>query len=94
MKHAILISLLGLFCTNLNAQNDIDAIRYSNRKFGSTAKSMAIGGAVGSLGADVSCASVNPAGLAQYQTSEFSFSLGFNLNNNNSTFLNLSLIHI
>jgi len=88
MKHAILISLLGLFCTNLNAQNDIDAIRYSNRKFGSTAKSMAIGGAVGSLGADVSCASVNPAGLAQYQTSEFSFSLGFNLNNNNSTFLN------
>ena len=82
---------MGILCTQLIAQNDIDAIRYTNKKFGSTAKSMSIGGAVGSLGADVSSASVNPAGLAQYKKGEFSFSVGFVNTKNTSTYLGNSL---
>lgn len=82
---------MGVFCFQAIAQNDIDAIRYTNKKFGSTAKSMSIAGAVGSLGADVSSASVNPAGLAQYKKGEFSFSAGFINNKNVSTYMGNSV---
>ncbi len=82
---------MGVLCIPMMAQNDMDAIRYTNKKFGSTAKSMSIAGAVGSLGADVSSASVNPAGLAQYKKGEFSFSVGFINNKNTSTYLGTSL---
>jgi len=87
MKKSILTGLLGILCFTAMAQNDIDALRFTNKKFGSTAKSMSIAGAVGSLGADISSASVNPAGLAQFKKGEFSFSVGFVNNKNTSTFL-------
>lgn len=91
MKKLIISGLMGILCIPAMAQNDIDAIRYTNKKFGSTAKSMSIAGAVGSLGADVSSASVNPAGLAQYKKGEFSFSVGFVNNRNVSTYMGNSL---
>jgi len=91
MKKSIITGLLGVLCLQAAAQNDIDAIRYTNKKFGSTAKSMSLGGAVGSLGADVSSASVNPAGLAQFKSSEFSFSVGFVNSSNTSTYLGTTL---
>jgi hypothetical protein len=91
MKKFILSSLMGVFCLHAMAQNDIDAIRYTNKKFGSTAKAMSVGGAVGALGADISSASINPAGLAQFKKGEFSFSLGFMSTKNTSTYLNSQL---
>lgn len=91
MKKFIITGFMGVFCFQAIAQNDIDAIRYTNKKFGSTAKSMSIAGAVGSLGADVSSASVNPAGLAQYKKGEFSFSAGFINNKNVSTYMGNSV---
>ena len=91
MKKFIISGFMGLFCFQAMAQNDMDAIRYTNKKFGSTAKSMSIAGAVGSLGADVSSASVNPAGLAQYKKGEFSFSAGFINNKNVSTYMGNSV---
>lgn len=91
MKKSILSGLMSLLCLQVVAQNDIDAIRYTNKKFGSTAKSMSLAGAVGSLGADVSSASVNPAGLAQYRNGEFSFSIGFVNNTNTGTYFNNSV---
>jgi hypothetical protein len=66
---------LGL---NLNAyaQNEDDALRYSNTKFGGTARSTALAGAFGALGSDFSSLSINPAGIGLYRKSEFSFSPG------------------
>jgi len=61
----------------LNAQSDIDALRYSQGTFGSTARSLSMGGAFGALGADFSTLSSNPAGIGVYRKSELTFSLGF-----------------
>lgn len=61
----------------VTAQNEIDALRYSQIMIGSTARSMAMGGAFGALGGDYSCLSTNPAGIGIYRKSDFSFSLGF-----------------
>jgi len=54
----------------------MDIFRYSkNYTFGS-ARFEAMGGAFGALGADISAAQVNPAGLGRFSNSQFSFSLG------------------
>jgi len=69
------------------AQNDIDALRYSQIMFGSTARSLSMGGAFGALGADFSTLSTNPAGIGVYKKSEFTFSLGFNSRKVESDFI-------
>ena len=62
------------------AQEPADALRYSMMGHGGSARTRAIGGAVVSLGGDITAAAVNPAGLAFFKTSEFVFTptLGFN----------------
>ncbi len=52
---------------------DIFSLSQTNFNFG-TARSMAMGGAFTSLGADLSSMSINPAGLGMYQSSEISVS--------------------
>jgi long-subunit fatty acid transport protein len=54
---------------------------------GGTARSRAIGGAIVSLGGDISTASVNPAGLAQFRTNEFVISPSLGFNNSNLKYL-------
>ncbi len=58
-------------------QGDVDAIRYSQFIPGITARSMAMGGAFGALGADFSSLSNNPAGIALYRRSEFTVTPAF-----------------
>lgn len=53
-----------------------DALRFSQTKFGGSARTLGIGGAVSALGADVGSAAANPAGLGLYKKSELSGSLG------------------
>jgi len=67
------VLFLGL-SINTFAQNEDDALRYSNTKFGGTARSTAMAGAFGALGSDFSSLSINPAGIGLYRKSEFSFS--------------------
>src|SRR5689334_493785 len=74
----------------LNAQTEMDALRYSQNMFGSTARSFAMGGAFGALGADFSSVSGNPAGIGVYRKSEITFSMGFNNRNSETTFINNS----
>lgn len=57
----------------LNAQNEVDALRYSQIMLGGTARYASLGGAFGALGADFSTLSANPAGIGVYRKSEFSF---------------------
>ena len=51
-------------------QNDVDAMRYSQTSSYGDARFMAMGGAFGSLGANVSCMNFNPAGIAMYRKGE------------------------
>lgn len=77
----ILLSSKGLF-----AQVPEDVLRYSYYPQSGTARTMAIGGAMGSLGGDITANYVNPAGIANYKTGEFVFTPAFFLNNNSVNF--------
>lgn len=59
------------------AQNEIDALRYSQLSFGGTARYNAMAGAFGALGGDFSVLSANPAGIAIYRSGEFTFTPSF-----------------
>lgn len=72
MKRIIFVLLISLAFVNYSgAQNEVDALRYSQFFQGGTARSAAMGGAFGSLGADFTSLSINPAGIGFYKTSEF-----------------------
>lgn len=58
---------------SVRAQTAADALRYTQVFTGSTARSSSLGGAMGAVGADFSCSSINPAGLALYRKSELVF---------------------
>lgn len=63
-----------------------DVLRYSYLPQHGTARNMAIGGAMGSLGGDLNALYVNPAGLGLYKTRELVLSPGFMFNNNKADF--------
>jgi hypothetical protein len=72
--------LAGIFLVQqLSAQTPDDILRSAWTRPSGTAREQAIGGAMGSLGGDISAASVNPAGLGMYKTNEFVLSPGFRL---------------
>lgn len=52
------------------AQNEVDALRYSRTSFGGTARYMGTAGAFGAIGADFSALSDNPAGIGLFNSSE------------------------
>jgi hypothetical protein len=62
------------------AQIPEDAIRYSWFQQNGTARTLAIGGAIGSLGGDITATFVNPAGIGFYRTNEASITPGYLLN--------------
>ncbi len=72
-KIAFIVLLAGLTMSAL-AQNQVDALRYSQVVYGGTARSLAMGNSFGALGADFSVLSTNPAGIGFYRGSEVSFS--------------------
>jgi hypothetical protein len=83
----VYLLLISLFTVSLSfAQVPEDAIRYSFYPQNGTARNMAIGGAMGSLGGDINATFVNPAGLGFYKTNEFVITPGFLLNNNQASF--------
>ncbi len=83
-KYLLFISLF--FSFQLFAQTPEDALRYSFIPQNGSARNMAIGGAMGSLGGDITTTFVNPAGLGFYKTNEFVLTPGFLLNNNQANF--------
>jgi len=74
--HLIPLALFVLTAFSFaQAQTSYDALRFSfYSEPGGTARTVGIGGAIGALGADFSTLSTNPAGLASYRRTEFSFS--------------------
>lgn len=60
----------------ISAQNDIDALRYSQLEFGGTARFSSMAGSMGAIGGDFSTLGFNPAGIGVYRKSEFTVSVG------------------
>lgn len=74
---SIIAILLVCAIATLEAQNEMQALRYSKYNPFGTARFAAQGGAIGALGGDLSAIQVNPAGLGVYRSSELSFSPSF-----------------
>jgi hypothetical protein len=85
MRKILSISII-ILSLQANAQTPEDAVKFSWNPQTGNARTTAIGGAMGSLGGDISATFVNPAGIAFYKTHEFSFSPAFSLNNLKTNF--------
>ena len=66
--HKYLLIICLLTSNIVFAQIPEDAKRYSFYPQGGTARNIAIGGAMGSLGGDINATFVNPAGLGLFKT--------------------------
>lgn len=86
MKFKILFFVSMLLGVYSRAQVPEDALRLSWLNPTGTARNQAVGGAMGSLGGDITASFVNPAGIGLYKTSEFVISPGFSFLNNKSTY--------
>src|SRR5215218_3232869 len=86
MKKIWLAFLSSVSALAVYAQEPADALRYSWIVPGGTARQQAIGGAMGSLGGDISATFVNPAGLAFYKTGDLVLSPKFHFGKNKSTY--------
>lgn len=90
-KH--LLSLIIFAGSASFAQIPEDALKFSYFPQAGSARNQAIGGAMGSLGGDVTATFVNPAGIGNYRTGEISFTPQFFLNNNKADFRDIRLIN-
>jgi len=79
------LSLFSLSWIAVQAQIPADALRFSTSEVLGTARTVGIGGGIGALGADFSVLSTNPAGLAAFRRSEFTFTPSFSLNSTEAT---------
>jgi len=80
MKRICILCISLLFVSFLNAQLPEDAMRMFYKYPSGTARDQAIGGAMGSLGGDLSATFANPAGLGFYKTREVLLSPGWSFN--------------
>jgi hypothetical protein len=87
MKKILSLAIGSLSLLFAKAQEPADALRYSWYVPGATARIQATGGAMGSLGGDISATFVNPAGLAFYKTGDFVFSPAYRFGKARSTYL-------
>lgn len=88
MKKYILVFTLTLLVPFLtNAQDLMDALRYSNFQVQGTARSGGMGNAFGALGGDFTSVGINPAGLGLYRSGELAFTPSFDQTNVESTYL-------
>jgi len=86
MKKSSIIFIFFFLAVSVSAQVPEDALKYSWQPVNGSARIMAVGGAVGSLGGDISALFVNPAGLAFYKTSDVVISPGYSYIKNNSNY--------
>src|SRR5215217_4629073 len=87
MKKTLLI-LSGFIAYVVSyAQEPADALRFSWNVPGGSARTQAIGGAMGSLGGDITATFVNPAGLAFYKTGDFILSPAYRFGKTKASYL-------
>ena len=81
----IFFLFIGLLSINLSAQNEIDALRYSQQNIFGSAKFNSMGGSFGALGGDFTTLSYNPAGISLYQNSELSITPSISMTETNTS---------
>lgn len=88
VKYIIILPVfLILIMNSAFAQNEVDALRYSQNFQMGTARSVGLGGAIGAVGGDFSSLSVNPAGIGLYRGSEMTFTPYLSWNETSASFL-------
>jgi hypothetical protein len=88
MKKILFFSIAAMAATHSFAQEPADALRFSWTVPNGTARHQAIGGAMGSLGGDITATFGNPAGLGFYKTSDGVITPAYRFGTNRSRFLN------
>ncbi len=92
MRNKILLAWGGVLLATLSfSQNEIDALRYTQRMYSGTARFTSMAGAFGALGGDFSALSTNPATIGIYRRSEFTFTPSFFNQKTTSSFSGNSL---
>lgn len=91
MNNKLILSLLTLCLYKpLWAQNEVDALRYSQPFINGTARYNSMAGAFTALGGDMTSINLNPAGLAVYRSSEMVASLNMFNQTTYTNYLNTS----
>jgi len=72
-KIALCISLIAIMQISINAQNEVDALRFSEIDWQGTARFMGAGRAFGAVGAEFSALNLNPASIGLYKKNEITF---------------------
>lgn len=89
MKKNIFILLLMISVPFfIQAQDLLDAHRFSNIQVSGTARAGGMGNAFGALGGDFTSISINPAGLGVYRSSELSFTPKFTYGKTEGSYMN------
>ncbi|MFN8321121.1 MAG: outer membrane protein transport protein [Chitinophagales bacterium] len=84
----VLLYLLFFITMVANGQSYADeALMFAQTSVSGTARSIGSAGAYGSVGADLGCVTINPAGLGLYRSSDFSLTPAIMLDRRNSDFL-------
>lgn len=76
-KTVLFITLIG-FTLAGNAQTVADALRFSRTSLHGTARAVAMGGAFGALGGDLSSVYINPAGIGVFRKPEVTYTSSLN----------------
>lgn len=71
INHILVFFFLSAF--GLQAQNISDVVRWSSTDPTGTARTLGVGSAFGAMGGDFSVININPAGIADFRISEFTF---------------------
>lgn len=92
MKKAqgFLFGLMFLLAGTVSAQNELDALRYSQINVLGTARYAAMGGAFGALGGDMTTLSVNPAGIGVFRKTTASATISILGTSTDATYLGTS----
>ncbi len=90
MKRILFITVLSFISIYSYSQYATDAIRYSNMLHNGDARFMAMGGAFGALGANISGLSYNPAGIGLFRNGDASVTFAFT-GSKNKAYYNFSL---
>jgi hypothetical protein len=76
-KRWLFVVLIVFNASPFWGQNEQDVFRYSYQEALGSARTMAMGGAFGALGADLACLTGNPAGLGMYRRGDVGLTTGF-----------------
>lgn len=86
IRSIIVSASIVIFATDVKAQTDADAFRYTGTSITGTARYTSMSGAFGALGGDFSALSTNPATIGIYRSSEVTFTPSIYTANTKSAF--------